>query len=67
MLIFLRAGMEYDATDEEIEKLKTLKGLPKEQLFHDIIKKADVSGETYIPVLDCEPYYSFDEEIDCIL
>lgn len=48
MKIWIRVGMEADITVEELEKLKN----GDEKLAREIIQKAEISGETYVP--DCD-------------
>ena len=53
MKIWLRVGMKADITVEELEKLKS----GDEELAKQIIQRARLSGETYVP--DCD----YNEEI----
>lgn len=48
MKIWFRVGMEADITVEELEKLKN----GDKELAKEIIQRAELSGETYVP--DCE-------------
>lgn len=61
--IWFRVGMEADVSEEELISL--IKG-KSEDLMIEIIKRAEISGETYIPEKynGCENYDNPDVEID---
>ena len=48
MKIWFRVGMEADITVDELEKLKS----GDEELAKEIIRRAELGGETYVP--DCD-------------
>ena len=48
MKIWFRVGMEADVTAEELKKLKS----GDEKLAKEIIKRAELGGDTYVP--DCD-------------
>ena len=60
--IWFRVGMETDISEDELRDL--IKNKP-EELMAEIIKRAELSGETYIPEKynGCEEYDNPDEEI----
>lgn len=62
--IWFRAGYEAEVTEEELNTLKTEKS---EELMEAIIKRAELSGETYIPAkYNCflEDYDNPEEEVN---
>lgn len=61
--IWFRVGMEADISEEELISL--MKG-KSENLMIEIIKRAELSGETYIPEKynGCEDYDNPDSEIN---
>ena len=61
--IWFRVGMEAKITKEELDALKVGNS---EELMMEIIKRAELSGETYIPEKfdSCEDYDNPDKEID---
>lgn len=61
--IWFRVGMEAEISEEELIRLKECKS---EDLMREIIKRAELSGETYIPEKynGCEDYDNPDCEID---
>ncbi len=67
MKIWFRAGMEADITPEELEVLQEQNGRAR-QLMKEIIKRSELSGETYIVgknnALDMGDYDNPDEDID---
>lgn len=67
MKIWFRAGMEADITPEELEVLQEQNGRAH-QLMKEIIKRSELSGETYIVgknnALDMGNYDNPDEDID---
>lgn len=67
MKIWFRAGMEADITPEELKVLQEQNGRAH-QLMKKIIKRSELSGETYIVgknnALDMGNYDNPDEDID---
>lgn len=61
--IWFRVGMEADVSEEELISLTKSKS---EELMLEIIKRAELSGETYIPEKynGCENYDNPDREIN---
>ena len=61
--IWFRVGMEAEVSEEELTRLKECKS---EDLMRKIIKRAELSGDTYIPekYIGCEDYDNPDYEID---
>lgn len=65
--IWFRVGMEAEISKEELDILKSEEWTKKEKLMHEIIEKAVLSGETYIPgqLNACvEDYDNPEEDID---
>lgn len=61
--IWFRVGMEAEISEEELNALKTERS---EELMEKIIKRAELSGETYIPkeLHGCTDYDNPAEEIN---
>ena len=61
--IWFRVGMEAEISEEELNALKAERS---EELMEKIIKRAELSGETYIPEKwnGCETYDNPEKEID---
>lgn len=62
--IWFRAGYEVEVTEEELKELQETKS---EELMEKIIKRATLSGETYILGKNnggCDDYDNPDEEIN---
>ena len=63
MKIWFRVGMEADITLDELKKLKN----GDEELAKEIIQRAELDGETYVPDCDYnEEIYRDEEEFECI-
>ena len=58
MKIWLRVGMEAEITVDELEKLKS----GDEELAREIIQRAELGGETYVPDCDYNADIYGDEE-----
>ena len=48
--IWFRVGMEAEITEDELEILKSGDWKNKTELMRKIIEKAELSGETYVPM-----------------
>lgn len=61
--IWFRVGMEVEISDDELMDLKY-----SEELMKELISRAELSGETYIPdkYNGCEEYDNPDSEISFI-
>lgn len=61
--IWFRVGMEANVSEEELSILKKRNG---GALMEEIIRRAELSGETYIPgkYNGCEDYDNPDDELD---
>lgn len=66
MKIWFRVGMEADITEEEMNMLLSNDGRMRHHVMYNIIKRSELSGETYIVGKNCggvEDYDNSDEEI----
>ena len=66
MKIWFRAGMEADITEEEMNVLLSNDERARHHIMYDIIKRSELSGETYIVGKNyggVEDYDNPDEEI----
>lgn len=64
--IWFRVGMEADVSEEELDALKSGKYNEAEALMEKIVKRAELSGETYIPEKynGCEDYDNPENEVN---